>query len=229
MDKKYAFITGVSSGLGREMARYLVEEGYIVFGASRRGAFFPHQNFVDLEMDVTDEESVHEAFKIIGQETSGLHVLVNNAGIFEMASFDETDIDLFRDHIETNLVGAFLVFKAVRPFLLRDTTHVINISSLGAKQSFPHGSAYCASKFGLSGLVESLREEWKEEGIRFSSLLPGAIDTPIWESVKNRAGFKRGAKLSIQDFMHVFDMVIKSPHEMQFSEVSFLHKRGILE
>ncbi len=227
MRKKYALVTGASSGLGREMSQYLVEEGYIVFGASRRGSFFPHQNFVDLEMDVTDESSIAQAFDEISRETHGLHLVVNNAGIFEMASFDETDIDLFRDHIETNIVGSFLVLKATQSFLIENVTHVVTISSIAGKRGFPNVSAYCASKFGLNGLIESVQQEWKKLGIRFTSLFPGAIDTPIWESVSDC--FERDNMLDPEDFIHVFDMIVKSPINMQFPDITFLHKSGLIE
>ena len=85
---------------------------------------------------------------------------------------------------------------------------------------------YCSSKFALNGLIGSIREEWKKLGVRFSTLQPGAIDTPLWDDVED---FNREDMMSMEDFMHVFTMVVNSPSIMQFPEISFLHRSGVLE
>lgn len=227
MSKQYALITGSSSGLGYEMAQYLIEENYIVFGASRRGTDIDHQNFIDLEVDVANEASVIRMFDSIGEDTYGLHLLVNNAGIFEMAPLVETSSEEFSDHLNTNVLGAFHVLKHAHPYMIENKTHIIHISSIAGKRGFPNVSAYCASKFAMNGLIESVRSEWKKLGVRFSTLMPGAVDTPIWESVSD--DFERDNMLDPDDFIHVFDMVVRSPNNMQFHEVTFLHKSGFVE
>ncbi|MCP4912691.1 MAG: SDR family oxidoreductase [Oligoflexia bacterium] len=227
MSKKYALVTGSSSGLGLEITQYLLEENYIVYGGSRRGTDISHPNFIDLELDVTDEESVANMFDEIGKDTFGLNLIVNNAGIFEMGSVNETDSEMFNDHLQTNVLGCFHILKHSYDFLIENKTHVISISSIASKRGFPNVAAYCASKFGLNGLIESTREEWKSLGIKFSTLMPGAIDTPIWESISD--DFERSKMLDPEDFIHVFDMVVKAPIDMQFPEVRFLHRSGAIE
>lgn len=227
MRTQYALVTGSSSGLGLEIAQYLLEEDYIVFGASRSTTDISHQNFIDLEVDVTNEESVQNLFDEIGKETYGLHLIVSNAGIFEMGSVVEMESALFLDHLKTNILGPFHILKHGHDFLIENVTHLVHISSIAGKKGFENVSAYCASKFGLNGLVESVREEWSSMGVRFSTLMPGAIDTPIWENISD--DFERSKMLDPEDFIQVFDMVVKSPPNMQFTDITFLHKSGVLK
>ena len=227
MRTKYALVTGSSSGLGFEIVQYLLEEGFIVFGASRSETEINHSNFIDLCVDVTDEEAVQTMYDEIGKETYGLHLIVNNAGIFEMGSVLDTESETFMDHLKTNILGPFHILKYGHDFVIEDVTHLIHISSIAGKKGFENVSAYCASKFGLNGLIESCREEWKGLGVRFSTLMPGAVDTPVWENISD--DFERSKMLDPEDFIQVFDMVIKSPPNMQFPDITFLHKSGALE
>ena len=220
-------MTGSSSGLGLEITQYLLEEGFIVFGASRRETEVDHENFIDLDCDITKEDSVRSMFDEIAKEAYGLHVIVNNAGIFEMGSIVETPSEVFSAHLETNVLGAFHILKHGHDFLIENVSHIVHLSSIAGKRGFENVAAYCASKFALNGLVESCREEWKTLGVRFSTLSPGAIDTPIWENISD--DFERSKMLDPEDFIHVFDMVIKSPPNMQFRDITFLHKSGVLE
>jgi len=224
---QYALVTGSSSGLGMEIAQYLLEEDFIVFGASRGPTSLTHQNFIDIQVDVTEEDSVQTLFDEIGKETYGLHLIVNNAGIFEMGSVVDMESDLFLTHLKTNIMGPFHILKHGHDFIIQNVSHLIHISSIAGKQGFANVSAYCASKFGLNGLVESTREEWASLGVRFSTLMPGAIDTPLWENISD--DFERSKMLDPDDFIQVFDMVVKSPPNMQFTDITFLHKSGVLK
>jgi short-subunit dehydrogenase len=76
-------------------------------------------------------------------------------------------------------------------------------------------------------MIESVREEWEHLGVRFSTLMPGAIITPIWD--EENEDLPREQMMSIEDFMHVFQMVVTSPSHIQFPEMTFLHKRGMLK
>lgn len=208
------------------MVNWLLEEDYVVFGVSRSGLDINNGNYVDIICDIRDEDEVREMVEVVNQNTYGLNLIVNNAGIFEMASLKETSSETFLDHLQTNVQGTFHVLKNLEDFLIENETHVITISSIAAKKGFANVSAYCSSKFALNGLIESIREEWKKLGVRFSTLQPGAINTPLWDDVED---FDREDMMSMEDFMHVFTMVVNSPSIMQFPEISFLHRSGVLE
>jgi NAD(P)-dependent dehydrogenase (short-subunit alcohol dehydrogenase family) len=225
--EKCALVTGSSSGLGFEITKSLIESGYTVFGGSRSGTEFEHENFYDVELDITSEESVEEFFETIREYTSKLHLIVNNAGICEMSPLSETTLEQFESHLATNTVGPFLLFKHIESFLIKNETHIISILSTAAQYGYPNVSAYNASKFGQLGLIESLKKEWVEHKIRFTNLLPGAIDTPLWDKMGSK--FSRSKMLGISDFMSVFQFVVNAPSTIQFPELTFLHREGFLE
>lgn len=226
-DNQFALITGTSSGLGFEMAQFLLEEGYTVIGVSRRGTALDHPQFIDILCDIKDEASVEEMYELIAEHTEKLHLIVLNAGIFEMSPLIETSTKEFSDHLITNVVGAFHILKHSNDFLVEDETHIVTVSSIASKKGLANISAYSASKAGLNGMIESLREEWSHLGIRFSTLMPGAIATPIWD--EGDMEMARDQMMATDDFMHVFQMVTRSPKHVQFPEVIFLHKKGIVK
>jgi NAD(P)-dependent dehydrogenase (short-subunit alcohol dehydrogenase family) len=222
---EYALITGTSSGLGLEMAQFLLEEGLNVIGLSRSGTPLDHLHFIDILCDIRDEGAVEEMYELIAGHTDSLHLIILNAGIFEMSPLVETSTKEFNDHLSTNVMGPFHILKHASDFLVEDKTHIITISSIASKKGLANMSAYSASKFALNGMIESLREEWEHLNVRFSTLMPGAILTPIWDELED--DLPREQMLSISDFMHVFEMVVNGPSCMQFPELIFLHKKGL--
>ncbi len=225
--EKCAIVTGSSSGLGLEITRSLLEAGYVVFGGSRSGTEVEHENFYDVELDVTSEESVEEFYETIREFTEKVHLVVNNAGICEMSPLSETSSEAFEQHLATNTLGPFLLFRGLEPFLVKDETHVISVLSTAARFGYPNVSAYTASKFGQLGIIESLKKEWKDHRLKFTNLYPGAIDTPLWDKLGTQ--FSRKKMLKTSDFMAVFDFVVAAPANIQFPEITFLHRDGYLE
>lgn len=224
---KYALITGSSSGLGLEISKSLLYSGYTVFGGSRSGTEIEHENFYDVELDITSVESVDEFFETVREFTDKIHLVVNNAGICEMASVTEMTPEVFEEHLKTNTIGPFLMFQGLESFLVKNETHIISILSTAAHYGYPNVSAYNASKFGQLGLIESLKKEWKEHKLRFTNLFPGAIDTPLWDKMGQKFG--RDKMLKSSDFMSVFNFIVQAPPTIQFPEITFLHKEGYLE
>ncbi len=225
--EKCAIITGSSSGLGLEITKSLLFSGYTVFGGSRSGTELEHDNFYDVELDITSPESVEEFFETVREFTDQVHLVVNNAGICEMQSLSEISVENFELHLATNTLGPFLLFQGLESFLIKDETHIISILSTAAHYGYPNVAAYNASKFGQLGLIQSLKKEWKDYKVRFTNLFPGAIDTPLWDKVGSK--FSRDKMLKTSDFMTVFNFIVHAPATIQFPEMTFLHKDGFLE
>nr|MDP9122841.1 SDR family NAD(P)-dependent oxidoreductase [Acidobacteriota bacterium] len=118
-------------------------------------------------------------------------VVVPAAGMARVQPFEETAPDDFAATLAINLTGVFLLLRALLPAMRRrGAGWIFPLLSPAARRGFPGWSAYCASKWGLAGLVAVLREELAGSGIRITSLYPGATDTPLWEGVSgdwNRA------------------------------------------
>lgn len=224
---KYALVTGSSSGLGLEITKSLLFSGYTVFGGSRSGTELEHENFYDVELDIASEESVEEFYETVREFTDKIHLVVNNAGICEMVPVSDMSVEMFEQHLATNTVGPFMLFQGLESFLVKNETHIVSILSTAAHYGYPNVAAYNASKFGQLGLIQSLKKEWKDYKLRFTNLFPGAIDTPLWD--KMGAKFSREKMLKQEDFMSVFNFVVHAPSNIQFPELTFLHKEGYLE
>lgn len=226
MSDKVAIITGTSSGLGLAMATSLLERGFLVFGGSRSESPIQHENFIDTELDIRDEASVKGFFKEILRETEVVDLFINNAGICEMAEFSETDSAEFLDHVETNLLGAFYLYKHFEPFILSGETEIFNIQSISAKYIYPNTSSYTVTEFGKKGLVSMLTKEWGKYQIRWVNFYVGAVSTPLWQKYDEIDSDKM---LSTSDFIYVFNSILDSPAHIQFPDISFLHREGFLD
>ena len=193
-------ITGVSTGIGYATAKLLVERGFQVFGSVRSTAdaerigreFGP--NYCALIMDVTDEPAVRRSADTVRERLGQyrLFALINNAGVEMTGPLAYLPLDRFRLQLEVNLIGVLSVIQAFLPLLGTDPQltgnagKIINISSMLGRLAVPFVGAYCASKFGLEALSDSLRREMMMFGIDVIVVEPGAIVTPIWEKAEGK-------------------------------------------
>ena len=193
-------ITGVSTGIGYATAKLLVGRGFQVFGSVRSTAdaerigqeFGP--NYCALIMDVTDETAVRRSAGIVLEKLgqNRLFALINNAGIEMTGPLAYLPLDRFRLQLEVNLIGVLSVTQAFLPLLGTDPQRtgnpgkIINISSALGRLAVPFVGAYCASKFGLEALSDSLRREMMLFGIDVIVVEPGAIVTPIWQKAEGK-------------------------------------------
>jgi len=191
---KVAVVTGGSRGIGLAIARALAAEACDVIISGRKppaleqavaaiGREGGSGRILGVECDVRDNEAVAQLFATAMKEFGRLDILVNNAGISQSAvPVHETNVELWRDIIETNLTGTFLCTRAAVP-LMKPGATILNIISVAARDSFAGYAPYNASKAGALSLTRTLREELKPTGIRVTAVLPGATDTEIWQQV----------------------------------------------
>jgi NAD(P)-dependent dehydrogenase (short-subunit alcohol dehydrogenase family) len=131
--------------------------------------------------DVTKEKAVNGMARAVTKHFGPVDVLINNAGAFAMAPFVKTSVATFDDMIATNLRSAFLVTHAFLPAMLRRRRgDIFFMSSIAGLAAYPHATAYCAAKFGVTGLAKVLRAETKDAGIRVCCVHPGATWSPSW-------------------------------------------------
>ncbi|MED6334474.1 MAG: SDR family oxidoreductase [Planctomycetota bacterium] len=187
-------VTGGGRGIGRAIALRFAREGAQVVVAARSSteldavvaeiAAAGGQGLA-AQMNVRDRGSVEAAVWRSNQFTGEvLDVVVNNAGVFDVVPLTELDDETWERNIEVNLRGAWYVTGEVLDALSDgERPHLFNIASIAARQGFANTAAYCASKYGLRGLGDALREEWREEGIRVSTVYPGPTDTTIFDGV----------------------------------------------
>jgi NAD(P)-dependent dehydrogenase (short-subunit alcohol dehydrogenase family) len=170
---KVVLVTGASSGIGQAAARHLAARGWRVFGTSR------HQTMgfegVDmLRMDADDDDSVIRVVAAIVEKTGRLDAVVNNAGWALMGPIEDTPIAEARAQMETNFFGVLRVCRAALPVMREQRFgYIVNISSLAGIFGMPFSGIYCAGKFAVEGLSESLRLETRGFGVRVVLIEPG--------------------------------------------------------
>lgn len=174
--KKIALVTGASSGIGKEIADRLHQEGFLVYGTSRSamsGGPYPM-----LPLDLDDESSIERLAQQLLRDHQSIDVLINNAGYDLYGSFEGTSDQELQQQLKVNFLGAVRMTKAVLPLLKHNRqSYIINISSLGGLLALPMNAAYAASKFALEGFFESVRYELQAYGIKVVSVLPQSVKT----------------------------------------------------
>jgi NAD(P)-dependent dehydrogenase (short-subunit alcohol dehydrogenase family) len=131
--------------------------------------------------DVADEDAVTAMAAAVRKQFGSVDVLINNAGVFAAAPFAETTVAEFDRIVAANLRSAFLVTKAFLPAMTkRKSGDVFFMSSIAGLGAYPNSTAYCAAKFGVTGLAAVLRAETRDKGVRVCCVHPGATWAPSW-------------------------------------------------
>ena len=184
--KKVVLITGASSGIGKETAKLLAENGFVVYGAARRVEKMDDLKSVGvrlLAMDVTNETSMVKGVQEILTTEKRIDILINNAGYGSYGALEDVPISEARYQFEVNIFGLARLCQLVIPTMRsQHSGTIINISSIGGSLGEPHGSWYHATKFAVEGLSDSLRMELKQFGINVVVIKPGAIITE-WNTI----------------------------------------------
>ncbi len=174
-------ITGASSGMGKDTAKKLLSDGYVVYAAARRVEKMRDLERLGatlIEMDVTKDEDLVAAVARITAEHGGIDVLINNAGFGMYGAMEDTDVADARYQFEVNLFGLARLTQLALPHMREQHSgSIVNISSMGGKIYTPLGSWYHATKHALEGWSDCLRIEVAPLGIDVIIIEPGAIQT----------------------------------------------------
>lgn len=188
--KKVWFVTGASKGLGLSIVKKLLEQGYQVAATSRKvddlnnAVGIRNGNFLPLAVDIVSETSVEKAIAETISHFGRLDVVVNNAGYGQLGGLEELTAEEVRNNFEVNVFGLLHVVRKAMPHLRKQRSgHIFNISSIGGfTGNFPGWGIYCATKFAVSGLTESLAQEAQEFGIDVTAVEPGYFRTNFLSS-----------------------------------------------
>jgi NAD(P)-dependent dehydrogenase (short-subunit alcohol dehydrogenase family) len=183
---KTTLVTGVSSGIGREIAQLLAERGARVFGTVRNPpSANPIRGVEIVRMEVTDDSSVNETVQSIVRKAGPIQCLVNNAGYAAFGALEETSLEEARQQFETNFFGVLRVTNAVLPQMRKDGYgRIVNISSVVGFLPAPYMGIYAASKHALEGYTETLDHEVRRFGVRALLVQPAYTKSKISGSTK---------------------------------------------
>lgn len=236
MKNPVVLITGASQGIGEAIAKTFAKEirgvrlalvarnvknlKTVARHCTRHGA-----KVGIFTCDVSNELSVSMVAKAVRKTFGPVDVLINNAGTFTMAPFVETKVAEFDQQIAVNLRSAFLVTQAFLPAMLKrrhgDIFFMSSIAGLGA---YPNSAAYCAAKFGVTGLAKVLRAETKDRGVRVCCIHPGATWSPSW----SKSGVKPERIMPAEDIARALLGVYRLSRQTVVEEIILRPQQGDL-
>ena len=185
LSNKIAIVTGVSKGIGLATAKLLLENGVKVAGWSRSRPDLAHDNFVFIQVDVSDNESVIEGYtKTISSFGKNISILINNAGLGYEGLFEEMEDEQWHQMFKTNVDSIFYCSRLVIPEMKKmDEGHIINISSIAGTNGIAGMSGYCGTKHAVRGISQSLFKELRNFGIKVSVIYPGSVKTNFFDEI----------------------------------------------
>ena len=232
---KTALITGATSGIGRATARVLAKNNYkIVLCGRREDRILELQKELSevtqvhtLLFDVRDKKAVFDSIASLPESFSNIDVLVNNAGnAHGLDPIQTGDLDDWDAMIDINLKGLLYVSRAIIPNMVaRESGHIINIGSTAAKEVYPNGNVYCATKHAVDALNQAMRIDLNPYGIRVGAIHPGMVDTEFstvrfkGDTEKAANVYKGFSPLQAEDLADIIHFVVSRPYHVNIADL----------
>jgi short-subunit dehydrogenase len=229
---KVVLITGAGKGIGRETALAFAKQKFYVAACCRTASDLENlKNEIEQiggeiftgVCDISRQPAVKSFVGKVSGISGKIDVLVNNAAVAYIGSIFDTDLKTWEQTLRVNLTGTFLVTKHALCFM-DEGAHIFNIGSNASKIGFANWSAYCASKFGLLGFTNSIREELRSKGIKVSAILPGPTRTPLWNTLAGKWD-----KTKMMEPKSVAEMILhvySQPADVQTEEIYIIPNSG---
>jgi len=236
--ERWALVTGASSGIGRATALAFAKAGIhllmvgrslekleaVAFSAQQAGVsaqFYP--------LDLAEVDQVQSRIAAITAADGPVDILVNCAGMGYTAPLGETSLTDWQRVLDLNLTSVLQCIQGALPGMrARRRGLIVNVTSIAAHQVFPSWGLYCVSKFGLLALSKALAIEERPHGIRVSTICPGAVDTPLWDTDTVQADLDRSAMLTPEIVAQSILKVALLPEQAVIEELTLLPAAGAL-
>lgn len=234
--KRYALITGASSGIGKTTAIAFAQQGIYPVLVSRNQAKLAEvaQQISEFgveakicPVDLAEVETVKAAITAIVDEIGAIDILVNNAGMGYTGSVAEMPLVDWQQVMNLNLTSVFQCIQGVLPGMRqRQQGTIINVVSIAGHQTFPDWGAYCVSKFGVLALTKTLAAEERSNGIRVVAISPGSVNTPIWDTKTVKADFNRSLMLTPEIVAQTIVYAALLPEQAVIEELILMPNAG---
>jgi NADP-dependent 3-hydroxy acid dehydrogenase YdfG len=221
--KRTLLVTGASSGIGRAIARQLLQAGHTVIGTSRDCTKFTtkHQNFFSLELDLAQSDQIPTKLKSLEKEFSALDGVIFSAGYGQFGAIEQFSFAQIEQMMTVNFTSQAFITRALIPKLKRKPySNLIYIGSEAALQGSRKGSIYCASKFALRGFTQALRDECGSSSVRVSLINPGMVKTPFFDSLSFLPGNGETHALLAEDIAKTVDYILNSNNNSVIDEIN---------
>ncbi|PVX51731.1 hypothetical protein C7377_0016 [Balneicella halophila] len=234
--RKIALITGATSGIGKATAIALASCGHNVIITGRRGERLEElaeeikvkhkAEALPLAFDVRNNEEVVEAFKSLPDRWKSIDVLINNAGLAAgMDTIQDGKLEDWEQMIDTNVKGLLYVSKQVMPLMIeRGEGHIVNISSVAGKETYPKGNVYCATKHAVEAITKGMRIDLNPYGIKVSEVCPGMVETEfsvvrLKDADANNKVYKGLKPLLAEDVAETIVFIVTRPKHVSIADV----------
>ena len=227
---RVAVITGASSGIGEATARALAADGHRLALLARRVdriqalAGELGDGAIAIEADVTDRDSIVAAAERVHSELGGADILVNNAGVMLLAPFSSDQRAEHRQMVEVNLLGAMTATEVFLDQLRQGGGDLVNISSVAGRTARAGNAVYAATKWGINGWSEALRQELQPD-IRVMVIEPGAVATELTDHITDAETklatqrFVKEIAITAMDIAEVIAFAVSRPRRMTLNEI----------
>lgn len=216
-----AIVTGASSGIGCAISRKFCELGYEVFGLGRdfSKVQFADEGFHSIVCDLLDTEQLCACVKQIASQCQ-VRILVNNAGVGYYGLHEELNPGKIKELVRTNLEVPMILTQQLLRHLKKNKGYVINISSVTANESNPHGCAYGATKAGLASFSRSLFDEARKYGVKVMTISPDMAKTNLYRHADFREGDEIESYLLPEEVAAAVEFMISQREGMVVSDLT---------
>lgn len=235
--KKTALITGATAGIGEATALLLAKNNFNLIITGRRKDRLEalkmrilsdsDAEVYTLNFDIRNQEETENAVKNLSPEWQNIDVLINNAGLaVGLGTVADGVLDDWERMIDTNIKGVLYITRLVSQIMIKNGSgHIVNISSIAGKETYPMGNVYCATKHAVQSLTKGMRIDFLKHGIKVSSVCPGAVDTEF--SVVRFKGDEKQARkvydgitpLYARDIAETIHFVVTRPAHVNIDDI----------
>lgn len=235
MNRKTAFITGATSGIGKATAQLFAKNNIRLILCGRRNERLIQlkeelsslTDVTTLQFDVRKKDEVFKAIESLPEEFQKINILINNAGnAHGLSTIQDGNIDDWDAMIDINVKGLLYVSRAILPKMVdRNEGFVVNIGSIAGKEVYPNGNVYCASKYAVNALNKGMRMDLNKHNIRISAIHPGLVETEFSEvrfkgdTDKAKNVYKGFKALQPEDIADIIYFVVTRPYHVNIEDL----------
>ncbi|MBS4051811.1 MAG: SDR family oxidoreductase [Methylomonas sp.] len=225
-------VTGASSGIGRAIAKLLLNQGHFVLGSSRDSRRFcvEHPRFTPIQLDLANLREIEPCCKRLQNDFPQLDAVVFAAGYGQFGHLEQFSFPQIERLMTVNFTGQAFMTKALLPKLKQKPhCNLIYIGSEAALKGGRNGSIYCASKFALRGFTQALRDECGKSGARVSLVNPGMVDTAFFETLRFNPGRQPEHALQAADVAEAVGYILHANPHCAVDEINLSPLNKVIE